>query len=241
MKLRLIPAGKFTMGSPEDEPEREDDEGPTHPVRITQAFYLGMHEVTQQQFEQVMEGNPAEFSGKDHPVENVPWEDAVEFCRRLGEQEKRNYRLPTEAEWEYAARAGTTSPWYFGDAAGKLKEYAWFAANSGRHTRPVGRRKPNDWGLHDMHGNVWEWCADWYDAQYYAVSPTADPVCTGRPDSADESYRVYRGGGWAHSPRQCRSANRPGYAPGYRAPFLGFRVALDTASLDIEAIASTNE
>jgi len=219
MTMRLIPAGEFTMGSPEDELDRDPDEGPTRRVTITRPFYIGSHEVTQEQFEKLMEANPSHFRGGNRPVDSVLWEEAVEFCRRLSQREERTYRLPTEAEWEYAARADTSTRWSFGDAEKQLKKHAWYAANSKLKTQPVGRRNANPWGLHDVHGNVWEWCSDWYAADTYRRASAVDP--TG-PSAG--SYRVYRGGGWLHTARQCRSANRPGYPPGYRASYLGFRI-----------------
>jgi formylglycine-generating enzyme required for sulfatase activity len=179
MKLVLIPKGTFTMGSPENEAGRIEDEG-EHQVTISRDYYLGVYEVTQEQYEQVMGTNPSYFQGdhvaerdpktgvvkeidsSNHPVEQVSWEDAVEFCERLSElpEEKaagRVYRLPTEAEWEYACRAGTNTKYSFGDDEGQLGDYAWFEANSGG-THPVGQKQPNAWGLYDTHGNVFEWC-----------------------------------------------------------------------------------
>jgi WD40 repeat protein len=166
MKLNLIPAGRFVMGSPEDEPGRQANEGPQHEVTLTRPFYIGIHEVTQAQHEKVAGKNPSKFNrdnggGQNHPVESVSWEDASAFCKKLSElpEEKgagRVYRLPTEAEWEYACRAGTRTAYSFGDDASKLGEYAWFAGNSQGRTHPAGRKQPNPWGLFDVHGNIWE-------------------------------------------------------------------------------------
>ena len=232
MKLTLIPPGEFLMGSPESEQGRYDNEGPQHLVRITRPFYMGLCQVTQGQYERVMGNNPAHFKESagffglfarpaepTRPVERVSWNDAIEFCRRLSEQSGQVYRLPTEAEWEYACRAGTATGYYFGDEAHRLAEYAWFTNNSNSQTQPVGRKKPNAFGLFDMHGNVCEWCADWCDPAYYQEQPTSDPL--GPTSGAD---RVVRGGSWAAWVRTCRSAYRQGYPPGFRDDDLGFRV-----------------
>jgi formylglycine-generating enzyme required for sulfatase activity len=236
MKLALIPAGEFLMGSPDSDSDAYPPEMPQHPVRITQAFYLGVHEVTQGQYRAVTGQNPSHFKGSDElPVEQVSWNDAIAFCNKLSEREGlkpyysldgavqpggEGYRLPTEAEWEYACRAGSTTRFSFGDDAASVGEYAWYAGNSGSKTQPVGQKRPNAWGLYDMHGNVWEWCWDGYDESYYRQSPVADP---GGP--AQAAGRVDRGGSWRRSPRFCRSANRSRLAPRNRNSRLGFRVA----------------
>jgi len=166
MRLVLIPPGEFQMGSPAGDGVASSDEKPHHNVRITKPFYLGVCEVTQEQYERVMAQNPSRFKGDpQRPVGYVSWTGAAEFCRKLSEKEGVTYRLPTEAEWEYACRAGTTTRYCFGDDEASLGEYAWYGS-VGRY--PVGEKTPNAWGLCDMHGNVWEWCADWYDADYYA-------------------------------------------------------------------------
>ena len=210
MKLKLIPAGEFQMGSTE-----ADDEKPRHLVTITRPFYLGVYPVTQRDYMQVAKENPSHFSGNDRlPVESVSWFDAVAFCNALSQKEglppfyKINgetvqvpdwngpgYRLPTEAEWEYACRAGTTTRFSSGDDENALGLYAWYRANSGCETHPVGEKKPNAFGLHDMHGNVWEWCWDGYDACFYAQSPADDPQ---GPEAA--AVRMIRGGGWDFDP-----------------------------------------
>ena len=218
MKLLLIPAGEFQMGSPESDTKAYSSEKPQHPVRITQPFYLGVTEVTQEQYERVMGTNPSNFKGSELPVETVSWEDAVEFCRKLSAKVGRPYRLPTEAEWEYACRAGSRTKWSFGDAESSLGEYAWYSSNSGSTTHPVGEKKPNAWGLCDMHGNVWEWCSDWYGE--YASAAVSDPS-----GATAGSNRVLRGGGWNYGPGYCRSAYRRSVAPGSRYDSLGFRVA----------------
>jgi formylglycine-generating enzyme required for sulfatase activity len=189
MKFVLIPAGEFTMGSPENEQGRDSNE-PQHKVKITKPFYMQTTEVTQAQWKAVMGNNPSYFKGNDLPVETVSWDDAQEFIKKLSAKEGVKYRLPTEAEWEYACRAGSTTKFYFGEDESKLDEYAWYHNNSDGKTHPVGQKKPNAWGLYDMHGNVWEWCQDWYGADYYKNSPAEDPQ---GPASAES--RVLRGGG----------------------------------------------
>jgi formylglycine-generating enzyme required for sulfatase activity len=221
MKLKLIPAGKFMMGSPESDDTAFADREPQHRVRITKPFYLGVYEVTQEQYEKKMGKNPSRsFKGASDPVEMVSWDDAVEFCTKLSAKEGKTYRLPTEAEWEYACRAGTTTVYSFGDDESQLGEYAWYGANSRQETHPVGEKKPNAWGLNDMHGNVSEWCADWYDGDYYKDASTDDPS-----GPVTGSYRVFRGGDWWFGAGRCRAAGRGAYEPAYRCTGLGFRVA----------------
>ena len=239
MAFVLIPAGKFTMGSPADERGHRANEGPVHEVVVGNAFYLGVHPVTQAAYLAVMGKNPARFSaseggGPDHPVESVSWDEAVAFCRKLSERAEeraagRSYRLPTEAEWEYAARAGGTAPFAFGesfnathgnfDAAYPYGE-AEPAAGVGR-TTPVARHPASAWGLHDMNGNVWEWCADWYAEAYYSTLPLRDP-----PGPAAGRYRVLRGGAWKNQATACRAAYRNALAPHQRDAATGFRVVL---------------
>ena len=227
IELVLIPAGEFLMGSPDSDEEAAKDEKPQHRVRITKPFYLGVHPVTQSQYEPLMGTNPSHFKGDgNRPVEGVSWEDANAFCRKLSEAMSAEgggleCRLPTEAEWEYACRAGTTTRYCFGDDAAGLGQYAWFFENWNRTTHPVGQKKPNAWGLYDVHGNVWEWCQDGYDREYYARCPVEDPVCPSRA-----SLRVLRGGSWGHNARDVRSARRICCAPGYRYNTFGFRLAL---------------
>ena len=232
MVLIEIPAGDFTMGSPAGEKDHKDNEEPVA-VTLTKPFGLGKTEVTQGQWQQVMGTEPWKSEGgaqadKDCPATYVSWDDAVEFCDLLTDLErkagkistKRSYRLPTEAEWEYACRAGTTTVFSFGDGS-KLDEYAWFdgnASNAGeQYVHKVGLKKPNPWGLHDMHGNVWEWCSDWYGEK---LSGGADPI--GHEGGSD---RVGRGGCWWGNPVVCRSAIRDYSVPSARNGRLGFRVA----------------
>jgi formylglycine-generating enzyme required for sulfatase activity len=212
MKFKFIPGGTFTMG----------DRNVAHHVTLTRSFAIGVFEVTQEQFEQVMGTTPSKFTGGQHPVEQVSWDEAVEFCRKLSAlpAEKKAgyvYRLPTEAEWEYACRAGTTTKYSFGDSESELGAYAWYDKNSGKTTHPVGGKKPNAWGLYDMHGNGLEWCQDWYGV--YPGGKLTDP--TG-PSSG--SHRVCRGGGWNYFSGSCRSVSSIRDSPGFRFYYLGFRV-----------------
>lgn len=224
IEMVRVPAGKYLMGAPASEEDRSNDEGPQHEVRVS-SFYMGKYEVTQAQWQAVaslpkvrmdLKPNPAYFKGEDLPVEQVSWEDAVEFCARLSKATGKTYRLPTEAEWEYAARAMTTGP-YAGD---EVDEMGWYDSNSANTTHPVGRKKANGFGLYDMHGNVWEMCMDWYSENYYTQSPGTDPA---GPSSGSD--RVGRGGGWGNDARGLRVANRSRSAPGSRSNRdLGFRL-----------------
>jgi formylglycine-generating enzyme required for sulfatase activity len=215
MKFNLIPPGEFVMGSPESEADRSDIET-QHLVKITKPFYLSAYEVTQQQYERVMGKNPSGRKGPTAPVEQVSWHDAVAFCSKLSKQEGVEYRLPTEAEWEYACRAGATTAYSFGDDVSELGEYAWH----GRNTHPVGQLKPNAWGLYDMHGNVFEWCQDWY-GPYKSLQVVSDPT-----GAASGSRRVLRGGAFYVLPLSVRAANRYNdRRPDYRVHGIGFRVA----------------
>ena len=226
MKLCLIPPGEFMMGSPESEADRRDNET-QHLVRITKPFYLSATEVTQSQYQQVMGTNPnrlgtnpSRFIGANKPVARVSWNDAMEFCRKLSAEEGEEYRLPTEAEWEYACRAGTTTAYSFGDDTSQLEKYAWYKVNSGNTTHAVGKKFPNAWGLFDRHGNVWEWCQDRY-AAYSSENVLIDP--TG-PVSGER--RVLRGGSLYNPPRVVRSAYRFfSLPPVHRLLINGFRLA----------------
>ena len=219
MKLVYIPAGCFMMGSPPGEKDRDDDEGPVHEVCVD-GFWMGKYEVTQGQWQKIMGENPANFQkGDKYPVEQVSWEDVQKFITQLKKRSGKEYRLPTEAEWEYAARAGASYKYSGGD---DLDAVAWYDGNSGNTTHPVGQKKANAFGVYDMSGNVWEWCADWYDD--YASSPQDNP--TG-PDSG--TYRVIRGGSWYDTPRDARCSVRLGDVPVYRNYFIGFRVVFSPA------------
>jgi formylglycine-generating enzyme required for sulfatase activity len=223
MEFVLISAGSFMMGSDKEKCLYVfGDETPQHRVTISKPFYLGKYAVTQAQWKVVMGNKPSHFAGRDNPVENVSWYDAQEFIKRLNAQEGHNRnRLPTEAEWEYAARAGTASAYFFGDDADSLESYAWYDKNSVRTSHPVGQKEANAWGLYDMHGNVREWVQDWYERWYYSVSPGCDPECP-----TIGSARVLRGGSWDYGARSCRSANRDHDTPDLRSFNLGFRLAL---------------
>jgi formylglycine-generating enzyme required for sulfatase activity len=230
--VRINP-GTFLMGSPEDEPGRREGESPQHEVRITKPFYISVTPVTQEQYEKVKNKNPSRFrkhrgGGPDHPVENVTWDQAVRFCDRLSrmpeeEIHHRIYRLPTEAEWEYACRAGTTTPFYCGKQL--TGEFAIFAGSGGKYggksTAPVGQTLANAWGLHDMHGNVFEWVQDWFDEYYYFDSPPEDP-----PGPKTGTLRTIRGGCWESPAHDCRSAARRGHMPDAPSETIGFRVVL---------------
>ena len=279
MKLKLIPEGEFLMGSPKDEEGRSSDEGDKpHRVRITQPFYMGIHEVTVGQFRRFvtatsyrteaetdgeggygwnestgkLEGQDVKYNWKstgfaqtdDHPVVNVTWNDAVKFCEWLSRTEGKTYRLPTEAEWEYACRAGSSSRFSFGDSEGeltrhanvadatakaKLSNYSSLTYTSGRDgfvfTAPVGSFRANDFGLHDLHGNVWEWCQDLYDSKAYTNrgAVTSDPLVK----TGSGSSRVLRGGSWFYYAIRARSAYRDYYSPGNRSYGIGFRVVAE--------------
>jgi formylglycine-generating enzyme required for sulfatase activity len=219
MKFILIPAGTFIMGSPSDDPERFKDEI-HHQVTISRSFYIQTTEVTQRQWKQVMGSNPSYFKngGDDCPVENVSWNDVQEFIKELNRQERtEKYRLPTEAEWEYAARAGTTTKYSFGNSEDNLEKYAWYDKNSGNQTHPVGQKRPNAWDLYDMHGNVWEWVQDWFGD--YPSGHATDPTVP-----SPGSYRVVRGGSSGSFARSCRSVNRLCFSPNAKFYDLGFRL-----------------
>ena len=227
MEFQLIPAGTFTMGSPEDEPDRGDDES-QHRVEISRDFYLGKFEVTQGEWKSVMGTEPWKGEdyvkvGDNYPAVYVSWEDAVVFCQKLSSRDGVEYRLPSEAEWEYACRVGSESAYSFGADASELGRHAWFEDNADsvgeEYSHEVGQKRGNGFGLHDMHGNVWEWCGDYYDSEYYSNSAQRDPM---GPDEG--TLRVLRGGCWGNSSQNCRSARRFGRSPVNRFSFLGFRV-----------------
>ncbi|CAK8715944.1 Formylglycine-generating enzyme, required for sulfatase activity, contains SUMF1/FGE domain [Candidatus Electrothrix laxa] len=218
MEFVFVPEDCFQMGSSPDEKGRDDDEGPVHEVCVD-GFWMGKYEVTQGQWKKIMGDNPAKFQkGDKYPVEQVSWEDVQKFITQLKKRSGKEYRLPTEAEWEYAARAGSSYKYSGGD---NLNAVAWYGENSGSSTHSVGQKKANAFGLYDMSGNVWEWCADWYGEKYYASNVKNNP--TGLSSGSD---RVIRGGGWGDNPGGVRSANRDRSSPVRRYDVLGFRLAL---------------
>jgi len=215
MKLRLIPAGSFMMGSDSD--DAGEHEKPAHFVEITQPFYIGVYEVTQAEYKAVMGWNPSDFDGDRLPVESVSWDDAKRFCGRLSLTEGVKYCLPTEAEWEYACRAGTATEFFWGDSFDE--HYAWCGLNSEIKTHEVGNKLPNAWDLYDMSGNVSEWCEDWYDSDYYSQSPQKNPV-----GPASGQYRVLRGGSFFFPGSLSNSTFRLRGDPSESGAVIGFRV-----------------
>ena len=226
MKCVLIPAGTFQMGSPGGEKERSKNEGPQHAVTISRAFYMGIYKVTQGQYEQVMGHNPSTWKGDPQfPVEAVSWDNALEFCRRVSLQSGKPVRLPTEAEWEYACRAGTKTRFCFGDADTEFGDYAWCKANSAGGAapiHPVGQKKPNAWGLYDLYGNLLERCSDYYAEAYVGAKDEKDPQ---GPQAG--SFRVLRGGNYHTIPGRCRSASRFSEAIAPKNHTISFRVVVE--------------
>ncbi len=229
MKFAWIPPGTFLMGSPATEADREKDET-QHKVTLTKGFYMGVYLVTQEQWREVMGDNPSRFKGeKKLPVDMISWKECQEFLQKLREKDKkRAYRLPTEAEWEYACRAGTTTPFYFGDtiSTDQANYKGVFTYGKGKvgvyreKTTPVGSFPPNAWGLYDMHGNLLEWCQDWYGE--YPTDHVVDPQ-----GPEDGRWRVLRGGCWFYAPQYCRSACRDWCTRGYHLSLVGFRVCFN--------------
>jgi formylglycine-generating enzyme required for sulfatase activity len=226
MQFVWIKPGKFKMGSPADEKARQTKET-LHEVRITKRFWMQTTKVTQAQWEALMGSNPSHFKGNPNlPVEQVSWDDCQEFLKKLNEVCKNQLGklradLPTEAEWEYACRAGSTGRWSFGEDETKLGDYAWYSENSGNRMHPVGQKKPNAWGLYDMHGNVWEWCKDWYGE--YEKEAVINPQ-----GPANGQARLLRGGSWDDVPLLLRSAYRFRVVPRFRVRIggIGGRVVL---------------
>ena len=226
-----IPPGDFTQGSPIEEKDRDLDEGPTTRVIIPDGFWIGRHEVTQVEYETLTGTNPSRYVGDgQHPVERVNWQEAMAYCRRLTQHERAagqlpegyEYRLPTEAEWEYACRAGTTTRFHFGDDPGYalVTDHAWVNQNSDSATHPVGTKKANPWGLHDLHGNVCEWCLDPWQGNL------PGGTVTNRFENLESSLRVARGGSWLYEARFARAANRDSYGALNRCSDVGFRLVL---------------
>ncbi len=220
MEFILIPAGEFNLGSPPEEKERFDSESPVHKVKINTSFYLGKSAVTQKQWKKIMGDNLSHFKGEDRPVEMVTWKEVQEFVAKMNEMEGTDkYRLPSEAEWEYACRAGAQTSYFFGEDKSKLKEYAWYAGNSGSKTHPIGQKKPNPWGLYDMHGNIWEWVQDEWHEDY-----NGSPSNGNAWEEGNILDRVSRGGSWYCNTELCRSACRFRRKPDSRFGNLGFRM-----------------
>lgn len=232
LEMVSIPAGEFLMGSPNAEKDRNEDESPQHKVSVP-AFFMGKFAITQAQYQAIIGSNPSNFKGYNLPVEKVSWNEATNFCQKLSTETGRNYRLPSEAEWEYACRVGTTTPFHFGATlTTNLANYDGFfpyqSEPKGKYrvkTTKVGIFPPNAFGLYDMHGNVWEWCLDnWHDN--YIDAPN-----NGSPwkNKNDNSSRLMRGGSWVLHPRYCRSANRSGNTAKLRNDVIGFRVVCSSA------------
>ena len=229
VKMVLLPGGTFTMG---DEDGEVDE--PAHKVEVG-PFAIDKFEVTQEEYERVMGANPSKFKGRKNPVEQVRWSDAVRYCNERSRVEglepaydlktwtcrfeADGYRLPTEAEWEYAARAGAATAYSFGDSDSKLQQHAWFKVNARGKPKPVGQRRPNAWGLHDVHGNVWEWCNDFYKVDYYLEGPKKDPK---GPESGKN--KILRGGCWNSNADACRSAYRYNENPAYTDACFGYDI-----------------
>lgn len=224
MEFVRINPGLFTMGS--SLYSGEGDEAPEHKVTISEPFYLGKYEVSQEQWEVIMGNNPSSFKGNQLPVDHVSWNDAQLFIDKLQDQTGRTFALPTEAQWEFAAHAGTSTLWDFGDSEGALVEYAWFGENADATTHPVGQKKPNAWGVYDMYGNVQEWCADWY-ANPYSYGDVSDPQ---GPESGES--RVARGGAWGDDFTMVRSSYRNAIGPDDSTPGTGIRVVMSMGSND---------
>jgi formylglycine-generating enzyme required for sulfatase activity len=201
MEFALVPAGTFLMGSPEN--TGSDDESPLRPVTISRPFYLGKFEVTQEQWQAVMGSNPSRFHGAQRPVETVSWNDCQRFLARLAARTGRRFALPTEAQREYACRAGSSTAWVCGNGDEHLGDYAWYGANAGGATHRVGTKRPNAWGLYDMAGNVAEWCSDAYAKHTYTEAAVTDPTGPGAGGSM-----VYRGGAWGDDSDMLRCAYR---------------------------------
>ncbi|MBL7133412.1 MAG: formylglycine-generating enzyme family protein [Phycisphaerae bacterium] len=243
VKFVLVPPGQFMMGSAVDEPGHYKEEAPQHKVTVRRAFYTAIHQVTHAQWQAVMgttpwKGKPHCKDGPDYAVNHVNWNDATAFCAKLGAKDGRAYRLPTEAQWEYACRAGTTTRYFYGDdpKAEKLTHHAVYFGNTWdkpetRHVHKVGTKKPNAWGIHDMHGNVWELCMDMQHKNFEGAPSDDRAWMDGGEKRADGTPgRVLRGGGFRSTDRRCRSASRYSYPQTAGSYYVGFRIACDVGA-----------
>ncbi|MDR2338905.1 MAG: formylglycine-generating enzyme family protein [Deltaproteobacteria bacterium] len=231
MRFVQVPAGSFLMGASDLDTEFYEHEKPQHRVDISKPFRVGVLEVSQWQWQQVMGNNPSRFKDPLLPVESVSYDSVMSFIAKLNEREGTHaYRLPTEAEWEYFARAGTMSPYFFGDSDARLGDYAWYRANSERTTHPGGLLRANPWGLHDVYGNVAEMLSDWFGLDYYTASPQRDPK---GPSEGKE--RSLRGGSWTNTEFGNRSSYRDRYEPDYLESVVGLRLVMDLPSGDDQA------
>lgn len=230
--LIYIPAGEFDMGSPLEEIKRDNDEAQHH-IKLTKAFYMGKFEVTQLQYRVIMNENPSKFAGDNYPVDNVNWYEAARFIKRLSDKTGLKFRFPTEAEWEYACRAGTTTAFNTGTTIDSdlvnydaSTPYAnGIIGKEMKRTTKVGSYPPNAFGLYDMHGNVWEWCGDVYKDDYYKITPSIDP--NGPQEDVQGADRVMRGGAWNEKAPKCRSADRNNRRPKANQPMIGFRIVME--------------
>ncbi|MCW5203670.1 formylglycine-generating enzyme family protein [Desulfobulbus sp. US4] len=222
IELIYVQGGTFTMGS--DDSEALDREKPAHQVKLSD-FYIGKYPVTQEQWQAVTKENPSRFQDEQRPVEQISWNDTQKFLEKLNQLTGKKFRLPTEAEWEFAARGGIYSQGYKYAGSDRLKQVGWYRENSDDQTHEVGLLLANELGLHDMSGNVWEWCQDWFSDKYYAECHKHDTV--ENPQGPEKgTYRVLRGGGYFYSPVYCRSVYRDGNEPGNRRRYIGFRLVL---------------
>ena len=220
IELVGIEPGQFRMGDIQG--AGEDDEKPVHTVNIRKGFWMGKYSVTQAQWKNIMGNNPSSFKGDNLPVEKVSWHDCKSFCEKLSQKTGLEFRLPSESEWEYACRAGTTTKYYTGNNESDLDRAGWYNDNSNDHTRPVGRKQRNNFGLYDMHGNVYEWCEDIWHDDYVGAPNDGRPWLSG----GNSSGRVMRGGSWNYGARYCRSAFRGFISPGGAGSYCGLRVVL---------------
>jgi len=222
MEMVRIPSGKFMIGSPLNETGRRENESPLSEINVP-AFYMAKFAVTQEQWAAIMGNNPSIFRDNlQAPVENTSWLEAQDFCRKLAQRSQHFYRLPSESEWEYACRAGTNTAFHFGDSSEQLADYAWFGDNANKRSHPVGAKVPNPWGLHEMHGGIWEWCEDiWHDS--FKDAPVDGSAWVNNDNS---SRRVRKGGSWSNEARLCRAASREWHWQSDRYNDIGLRVVI---------------